>query len=572
MFFEKLNMDIATINKTLYRPLKSGTNYNKYFVKSSCTPTRLNTGNTKVAISEMAKWVKKYSSHTAEIAKSEFSKIPFSELPNAIHNFLYNHIQYKIDENDQNLKSPACAWATRKQGTDCKSFSLFAAAICRELGVKTFFRRIKQPNIFPDAFTHVYVVVPKDQKTGNIKSGYDVIDATLKVNKETPFLEKDDIMNEPSLPIYGLAAPLRGLSCSTDTSCGCSSGVSNLPALAMPGATKIEKKNLDIVYKALDSFLKYAISKGLPAELANTFMQRFRAYISAGIEPTAGQLFGIKNTNAFGLGSTGIVAPLLLNTNQLPTSTGINTTNTGGGIFNTIGSFVPGGNIIASLIPTEFIDKTIGSFIANGLKIKCIGASYSPAAAAKDIPTSVAKINQLAQDAVNVSPEYLPQSINNFYVKYYGLNDGWRHWYSAKDCTKDGIDTLLKATDALKDQYTQKFKQIIEAYGGQVTMTTQPFDLLSNGSTKYGVKKIQIEKVNVYWINGKPVSTQTTINPGGYPTNNGGISPDLSNTYIDDNGQIKEAQPKTQEAGFGTVAIIGLLAIAGGAYYFKNKK
>jgi hypothetical protein len=207
------------INNQLYRPLKSGLQYNKFFPNSSCSNTKLATGNTKVAINEMAKWAKKYASHS-ELIAPELIGYSLEDTVNNIQNFLYNHIQYSIDGSDQMLKSPACAWATRHEGTDCKSYSIFASTILLNLGVKHYLRRIKQA-VMSDAFTHVYVIIPIDQDKAKLNKGYYVIDGTIQYNDELPFNTKDDIYMEPALNIYGLAAPTQGLGCGANTNCGC---------------------------------------------------------------------------------------------------------------------------------------------------------------------------------------------------------------------------------------------------------------------------------------------------------------------------------------------------------------
>ena len=58
-------------------------------------------------------------------------------------------------------------------------------------------RRIKQA-MNPDGFTHVYVVVPKNQKTANLTQGYYVIDGTINTMQELPYLEKDDVLVDNS--------------------------------------------------------------------------------------------------------------------------------------------------------------------------------------------------------------------------------------------------------------------------------------------------------------------------------------------------------------------------------------
>lgn len=224
-------MEIAAINTKLYRSIASGTGFDKYFPKSSCKSTYLAKGDTKAALSEMRNLAVQYADHSKKIAQAYFSGSSIAKLIGKIHDFLYHHIQYNIDVYDQNLKSPACAWQTRSKGTDCKSFSIFASTILLNLGVKHYFRRVKQPTIYPEAYTHVYVVVPKDQETGSLRGGYYVIDATLKNNNEVAYLEKDDLFMEPKLPIYGMAAPSMGCGC------GCDGNIPSMGSSAVVGFT-----------------------------------------------------------------------------------------------------------------------------------------------------------------------------------------------------------------------------------------------------------------------------------------------------------------------------------------------
>lgn len=173
---------------------------------SDCSSIKLAVGDTKVAIDNMAVWSKKYQHHTKKLAEvfknKDLQKVCFD-----IHEFLYNHFQYKIDGKNQNLCSPACAWYQRKTGIDCKSYSIIASTILSNLGIKHFFRRVKQsPN---EGFSHVYVIVPINQKQPHsLTAGYYTIDGTLPTVNEPIFSNKDDVYMEAKLPIYGLAGGL----------------------------------------------------------------------------------------------------------------------------------------------------------------------------------------------------------------------------------------------------------------------------------------------------------------------------------------------------------------------------
>jgi hypothetical protein len=207
-------MTVKQINDSLYRPLQNGSNYNHLFANSSCQAIQLGSGDTRVALQEMQKWSIKYADHSKSISLQFFDE-DLKIFINNIQNFLYNHYQYAIDESDQLLRSPNCAWQQRVEGIDCKSYSIIASTILLNAGVKHYMRRIIQSQI-PDAYTHVYIVIPTNQSNPklNINSvfgtDYLVIDGTIKNNIELPFIKSNDLYMEPNLKIVGLAA---GLGC-----------------------------------------------------------------------------------------------------------------------------------------------------------------------------------------------------------------------------------------------------------------------------------------------------------------------------------------------------------------------
>ncbi|ATA67281.1 hypothetical protein CGC48_00790 [Capnocytophaga cynodegmi] len=182
-----------SINKFLYRPLLSGIRYNAYMPFSDCSSVKLGEGDTSFSIAKMKEWALKYRHHTERLTKRFFSSLKLNDLCKEIHSFLFNHIQYKLDGTNQMLRSPACAWSTRNEGIDCKSYSIFASTILQNAGISHFMRRIKQQGVYPDAFTHVYIVVPKNQKTNDLSEGYYTVDGTIRQFGELPFLAKDDV-------------------------------------------------------------------------------------------------------------------------------------------------------------------------------------------------------------------------------------------------------------------------------------------------------------------------------------------------------------------------------------------
>ena len=191
-------MSNNAINTALFRPLKSGNNYNNLFPKVDCKPTFLGEGNTSFTLDQMKLWSIKYVNQTKGVSDKLKGKTVAETITN-IYNFLHDHLQYQADGFEQNLRSPACSWSTRKIGIDCKSYSLFASTILLNLNIPHSFRKIIQPST-PGKWTHVYVVIP-------YKNRELIIDGTLHYNSEVSYLKKEDLPM-PQLPHFGLNAPV----------------------------------------------------------------------------------------------------------------------------------------------------------------------------------------------------------------------------------------------------------------------------------------------------------------------------------------------------------------------------
>ena len=182
---------MSDFDTMLWRPLRSGNEYDALFPVTSCKSTYVGDGDTDFSIDEMEKVIEQYAFQTTKVAP-KLQKSSLKATTDSIHDFLFNHFQYLADESNQLLRSPACSWFTRKKGIDCKSYSILASCLLLNLDITHYIRKIKQPGYAPNDYTHVYVVVPKDQDTGNLESGYYVIDGTLKNNIEPAFIGKND--------------------------------------------------------------------------------------------------------------------------------------------------------------------------------------------------------------------------------------------------------------------------------------------------------------------------------------------------------------------------------------------
>lgn len=186
----------------LHRNLKNGDQYNSLFPSTTCERVALGKGDTDYSIDKMVEWILKTQNHTTKVAKT-LSKSSLQYTCEAIHKFLFDHFQYKADDDDQLLRSPACAWQQRYDGIDCKSYSIIASSILLNLKLSHYIRKVGYTT--PDEFTHVYVIVPFNQKTNDLNDGYFMIDGTIDTMQEPYYLvSKDEFM---PLKHYGLKRP-----------------------------------------------------------------------------------------------------------------------------------------------------------------------------------------------------------------------------------------------------------------------------------------------------------------------------------------------------------------------------
>lgn len=194
------------INVILKRRIKKGDEFNHLIEKPKNEKVKLQKGDTFYSVSIMSVWAKTYYKQVAKLSQILKGKT-VEETCNKIHYFLFYDIQYQADGVTQNIRSPANSWFNRREGIDCKSYSIFASCILLNLGIKHYIRQIKQPNFNPKQYTHVYVVVPNNQESGKLDKGYNVIDGTVQSNKEPKYTSKEDVFMSLKLPHIGLNSP-----------------------------------------------------------------------------------------------------------------------------------------------------------------------------------------------------------------------------------------------------------------------------------------------------------------------------------------------------------------------------
>jgi len=472
-------MTQAEINQSLSRNILNGNDYNGLIPAAESVYIKLAVGNTAIAIKEMAKWSKKYAYQVKNLANG-FIDDSLEETINNIQWFLYWHIQYSIDGENQNLKSPSAAWSTRNQGSDCKSYSIFASTILLNLGIKHYLRRIKQDD-FEDAFTHVYVVIPKNQSTGKLNTNaqfnkdYFIIDGTIQYNNELPFKEKDDIYMEPNLPIYGLAA---GLACGCNNTQPKNIVIGGAPqpngSIFLPGVKPQDNQKVyalsgfeedNILQNAFDNFLAFLDileDNGVPLEVTQKAIDKLQYYLSIGVEPTLGQLLGYEYIG--GLGIVPIVAA--------------GAASGGTGVIKGITS------VLSSLIPKDFFSKTFGSIFANGFNLSCWNSTFTPAKVTAEVQKIHVPFFETALMSVrNASSTKLIEEHFNYLLKAVDISFDMyanKMWNGAnwRSCSKEAIQIYVDIVTAAKTQVDILLNQFKNKYGLIIKTATVPAEFI----------------------------------------------------------------------------------------------
>jgi hypothetical protein len=168
-----------------YRTIRDGGDYNKFFTSPDGNDRVVRDGDVFETVDLMKRVVWKYIDDTKRIA-AYLKGSTLKDTCQNIWNFLYHHIQYKLDERGlEQLRRPNRSWAERKTGIDCDCFSIFVSSILTNLQVPHSFRITKYEK---DSFQHVYVVVPISGSANEY-----IIDCVLsKFNYEKPYTAKKD--------------------------------------------------------------------------------------------------------------------------------------------------------------------------------------------------------------------------------------------------------------------------------------------------------------------------------------------------------------------------------------------
>lgn len=177
-------LNIEPIVSSGYRTIKSGKAYDAYFPKANANEKTIvsdKSAEVEDVVRLMQKVVWKYRKDTLQIASILKGRNLEESITN-IWEFLYHHIQYKLDTSGlEELRRPARLWSDR-QG-DCDDYAITASSMLTNLNIPHAFRITKYDKMY---FQHVYVIIPHSK-------GHYVIDPVLsRSNYEKPFTDKKD--------------------------------------------------------------------------------------------------------------------------------------------------------------------------------------------------------------------------------------------------------------------------------------------------------------------------------------------------------------------------------------------
>ena len=496
------------ISTALKRQLRSGKEYDKLMPAVKCESTPLGEGDTFFTVDQMRAWIETFRWQTAKLA-IQLEGQTLQETIDNIYRFLYDHVQYQADGALQQLRSPACTWASRKTGTDCKSFSVFASSILSNLGIKHFIRQVRQPYFYPEEFTHVYVVVPKDQSKETYSSTAPtfVLDATRHQNTEVQYLEKSDLYM-PQLMHVGLNAP--------------------------------QDERTRKIIDNFDAFCNHLLKNGISTVTVNAIRAQVNKFTSAAQDPS----FHIVKD---GIVIQGTLFPLQFNQGLSGSDSG----SDGGDGGSDYAAYAEAGKKLMDMLPPDFFENTFGSIFANGFRLGCWNTSSSPAKAKEEIAIDAPYLYKLSGLETTVNTV----NINKFvmYMEAYIASRTHASQQDFAECTKDGHKMAKQLLEQFYQQSMAKIKQQIESNGGSLqtnglkTIDMVTFPLKSgyaDNNFRHGNVRVPVYTVTKTGNSGNSGNSEGSYS-GGQSQNNGGSTgtASKSNTGIIIGGVALAAMP-----------------------------
>jgi hypothetical protein len=179
------------------RTLADGREYNKYFPEARQQDRQeLASADEEDTLALIQKVVNRTTDQTARIAKVLRGRT-LEETCRNIFEFVYRHIQYKLDEpGNEQIRQPARTWADRFKGVDCDCYTTFISSILTNLGIP----HVLRVTAYQRDWQHIYPIVPLDgdvdkyQGSAHVdRNEYLAIDCVTDYNNyEVPYSRKKD--------------------------------------------------------------------------------------------------------------------------------------------------------------------------------------------------------------------------------------------------------------------------------------------------------------------------------------------------------------------------------------------
>lgn len=210
-------------------------------------PAPAGTGQSKFGRDLMANVVRDHFEEASAIAECLREGKSLEEALSSFHQFVYDNFNRITEGRKHYLQTLSRAWYDRSMGINCEDATIILAQLCLASGIQCRIRGIAQR--WPNVVNHVYLIVPKNQRTGSLKEGYFTVDGTLpNFNIEAPRIAppRDVVMKEATVEYFVMNG--------TDKApCGCQSQLSMNEG---GGDSKMDPATLSLIFSAAVSFLK----------------------------------------------------------------------------------------------------------------------------------------------------------------------------------------------------------------------------------------------------------------------------------------------------------------------------
>jgi|GEM_PF-4961268 len=550
--------EISLLNSMLHREISHGKSFDALIPKRTCEAKSIGEGDTYFSVEAIVDVIKKHHKQLIKIAPL-LKKSSDAQTVQSNYNWLYKHFQYKADAIDQNLRSPACSWFDRYNGIDCKSYTILAGSLLLLQNLSFYVRKIKQPGYNSEGFSHVYIVVPKDQKTGSLKKGYYVIDPTKHSNTEATYTIKKDVYMS-KLPHNVLNAPhTTGASCTQPSSAISQEAYSNFLA-----------------------FLKLLFSAGVPMQALEKIKNTIDHYIKLGIDPPVYPL--IQNVSSTGAMLGGSYYSFNQKRGLMGDEPVVND-ETKKKIGEAIAEFGK------DLLKGDFISNTFGAVFGNGWRLGCWNTATNP----RESEAHVSKDAIFLLENSGLTQNVTQQTWNNYVLLVERYKQGLAHLYNQSKyskCSRDGWRAAKEGMQAFETQIRNQLSSSLQAVGGSLSVGTIAMRSnpgFYNDLTLSAGWRLQSPPNIMVPIYKLVQGTQTvTVNPVGVTTKPSGSKPSNSKpnifTTIFNPGTPSSITPQSgkfdvsksgtgaKQLGGGWIMPLVLIGIAGGAYYFSKQK